>query len=131
MTEKQTFTLWPDQDLIRQNAIKAIETLSPEVVWEVVIKRHTKSKTTDQRSWFHALCSIFAEQLDMQAGDMKEIAKSKLFGWKQISYGGITLTLADGHSEELNAKQYSELIETLYVLAGETGIVLPEPDRFR
>jgi hypothetical protein len=116
---------------IRDSLLEAIKDMPLEPLQRVVISKHINNKTANQRGWFHALCAIWGDELGMQAGDMKEIAKAKLFGWKQINYGGIMLTLADGRSEKLNAKEYGELIDTVYLLAGESGIELPPPDRFR
>ena len=123
------FITWtPD---IRANAVKAIEALDPAVIWDITITNHVNSKTAHQRAWFHKLCALLGDELGMQPGELKEIAKAKLFGWKHIEYGGVTLTLADGHSESLSAKKYGQLIEVLYQLAGDAGIVLPEADKYR
>ena len=124
------FTLRNDR--IRDNCIQAIRDIEiTDRPMRVTINNHINSKTVQQRGWFHKLCALWGDEIGMQAGDVKEIAKAKLFGWKQISYGGITLTLADGHSENLNSMRYGELIDTVYLLAGESGIQLPEPEPFR
>jgi len=129
--DKQKFILWPERPQIKDNALHALEALDPDKTWDVVISRHVKSKTAEQRSWFHVLCGLFGDEVGMRLGDIKEIAKAKLFGWKRITYGGVTLTLADGHSENLTLDQYSQLIEVVYQLAAESGIALPPPDPYR
>jgi len=116
---------------IRANAVKAIEALDPDLVFDITITKHVTSKTAEQRGWFHKLCALLGDELGMHSGDIKEIAKARLFGWRQVEYGGVTLTLADGSSERLNAKRYGQLIEVIYMLAGDSGIVLPEADKYR
>ena len=125
------FILWEGRHEIRANCREYINELPTDVTWDVTIAKHVNSKSKEQRGWFHKLCAILREEIGIQEGDVKEIAKAKLFGWKQVEYGGVTLTLSDGHSETLNADKYGELIETVYMLAGESGIVLPEADKWR
>ena len=125
------FILWTERREIRANCLDYINCLPFDITWDISIAKHVNNKTASQRGWFHKLCALFGDEIGMQAGDVKEIAKAKLFGWQQINYGGITLTLAAGHSETLNADKYGELIETVYMLAGESGIVLPEADKWR
>ena len=118
----------PDMPQVRDNAIQAISDL-PAGIWAVTIEKHVVSKSREQRGWFHLLCQILGDQIGMHPGDIKEIAKAKLMGWKQVSFGGVTLTMADGHSEKLKMDQYSRLIEIVYELAGEAGMALPEAFR--
>lgn len=126
-----SFTLRSER--IKDNCVQNIRDI--EIVEgrykRVTIADHVNSKTAQQRGWFHKLCAILGDEIGMQAGDIKEIAKAKLFGWRQVEYGGVTLTMADGHSERLSAKRYGELIDTVYLLAGESGIQLPPPDKYR
>jgi len=64
-------------------------------------------------------------------GDVKEIAKAKVFGWRRVEFGGVTLTVADGHSERLNLVAYGQLIDIVYQIASEAGIILPPPNKYR
>jgi hypothetical protein len=121
------YILWPDRPEIRDNCLRAIEALPVEVVWDVQVKKHVNSKTVRQRNWFHQLCELFGAEIGLDKGVVKEIAKAQKFGWRTVKYGGIELVLADGHSENLNAREYFELTEILYRLAAEAGVVLPEP----
>ena len=125
------FILWPDKPEIRGNCLRHISELWVDVPYDVTITKHVNRKTAQQRNWFHALCDMLGEQLGMQGGEIQEIAKAKLFGWKQVQLGGVTLTIADGHSEDCNAIKYGELIETVYMLAGESGTSLPEANKWR
>jgi len=124
------FILWAGRPMILDNCIDALRDLDQGKDWDVTIKRHANNKTIEQRGFFHLLCAEFAQQTGMQPGEIKEIAKAKIFGWRKIEYGGITLVVADGHSEQLNATRYGELIDSVYMLAGEAGINLPEPDKY-
>ena len=72
------YTLRSEQ--VRSNLLEYIRNLPLEPVMRISIKRHVNSKTEHQRGWFHKLCAMWGEELGMQAGDMKEIAKAKLFG---------------------------------------------------
>ena len=121
------YILWPARPDVRQRLLTTIATLPDDKTWEVVIKPYVSKKTAEQRSWFHVLCRLLGEEVGMHEGHMKEIAKAHLFGWQKINYSGIELVIADGHSEDLNFKEYSQLIEAVYIMAGEAGIVLPPP----
>jgi len=121
------YILWPARPDVRQRLLTTIATLPDDKTWEVVIKPYVSKKTAEQRGWFHALCGIFGDEVGLTKGQVKEIAKAQLFGWEKISYGGIELVIAEGHSEDLNLKEYSQLIEAIYIMAGDAGIVLPPP----
>ena len=117
---------------VRDNLIEEIKSIDIEKkLKRVTIADHVNSKSAQQRGFFHKLCALFGDEVGMQPGEVKEIAKAKLFGWNHIEYGGVTLTLAAGHSEELNSIEYGELIDIVYQLAGDAGIQLPPPDRYR
>jgi hypothetical protein len=121
------YILWPARPEIRTRLIKSLEDLPLDKTWEVTVKPYVSKKTAEQRSWFHVLCKLFGDEIGMPQGNVKEIAKAQLCGWKEIEYGGIKLVIADGHSEKLSLNEYSNLIEVLYQMAGEAGIVLPPP----
>ena len=110
---------------IKQHAVMAVKQIMLEPVQVVTIKDWHIDKTSEQRKFFHMLCAIFADEIGMHSGEIKEIAKAKLAGWKTIQYGGINLVVADLSSEKLSMAKYSELIEVLYELAAESGVTLP------
>jgi hypothetical protein len=112
---------------VHQNAIDAVTSITYEPIMQVDITRYVDSKTRAQENWFHKLCDEFGRYYGMDSGDVKEIAKAKLFGWRKIEFGGIDLVIADGSSTKLNKHQYSDLIEILYRMAADSGFVLPDP----
>ncbi len=66
----------------------------------------------------------------MTEGDVKDMTKAKLFGTKTVQKWGMTIVVPDApSSEKLSKKIYSELIEVLYRLASEAGVVLPDPEK--
>ncbi len=125
------FILWPEKPDIKVNCLDAVNGLDPEKTWDVVIKRHVNSKTKKQRGWFHVLCQILGDEIGMHEGQIKEIAKAQLFGWKKFTYGGVELVMADGHSETLNGIRYGQLTDIVYQMGSDAGIQLPPPDPYR
>lgn len=125
------YTLWPDRPEIRNNLIRRINTLDTSRVWDIEIKEHRKPKSVSQRGWFHALCKMLGNELGIPAGQVKELAKAQILGWRVVTLGGISFPVADGSSENLNRMEYSDLIEQVLMLAAEAGVILPDADRFR
>ena len=110
---------------IRKRCMEAVSVITSDVIQEVTIKPHVDSKTIEQRNFWHMLLGNMSDEVGMAPGDLKEIVKAKVMGWRTVSYGGVDLVIADGSSEQLNIKDYSMLIEQTYILAGEAGIKLP------
>lgn len=125
------FTLRPDMPQVKGNAISFINGLSTESLWDIEITPHKKPKSVSQRGWFHALCKMLGDEMGIPEGQIKELAKAQILGWRTVTLGGITFPVADGSSEKLNRMEYSDLIEVLYRMAAEAGVYLPEADRFR
>lgn len=125
------YTIWPNMPTVRVNAIEHIRNLDPSKAWDIEIKEHRKPKSVSQRGWFHALCEMLGNELGIPAGQVKELAKAQILGWRVVTLGGISFPVADGSSEKLSRMEYSDLIDALYRLAAEAGVILPEPDRFR
>lgn len=131
MSMTENFVLWPSRPEIKHNLIRQINALDPGKVWDVEIKEYKKPKSVRQRGWFHSLCSMLGNELGIPAGQVKELAKAQVLGWRVVTLGGITFPVADGSSEKLNRMEYADLIDVLYRLAAEAGVVLPEADRWR
>jgi hypothetical protein len=96
--------------------------------FDVTIKPHKRAKTSSQRNWFHKLCSIFGDEMGLTQGQVKDIAKAQILGWKHVVIRGVDIVVPDGSSEELSRLEYSELIESLYRVAAESGVALPSPE---
>ena len=114
-------------DIIRANAVMLAGAIPLEPLHECIIRPYEEDKTAEQRGWYHVLCGLFGDEVGLTLGEIKEITKAKLAGWKTISYGGIDLVVADMRSEKLSKKKYSQLIEVVYMLAADAGITLPPP----
>ena len=116
---------------IKKFALSHISEIVPDLEKPVLVTvgRYVNSKSEQQRNGFHYLCKELGEAIGMQAGEVKEIAKSLLYGWKTVEYAGIKLVMADVSSEKLNMKEYAELIDTVYRMGAEAGVILPELNR--
>ena len=110
---------------IRQRAVEAVSVITSDVIQEVVIKPHVYSKTVEQRNFWHTLLREFANNQGMTEGQIKLIVKAHVFGAEKVSYAGVDLIVPLKHTEKLNRRDYSQLIEQTYLLAGEAGISLP------
>ena len=125
------FTLWNDAS--RTTVISNISTVlfnifSGDKEFDVTISPHKRAKTSSQRNWFHKLCSIFGDEMGLTQGQVKDIAKAQILGWKHVVIRGVDIVVPDGSSEELSRLEYSELIESLYRVAAESGVALPSPE---
>lgn len=114
---------------IRANAVRAVMEIRGEDNAEVIIQPHKKSKSAEQRGWFHVLCKILGEETGYTQGEIKELIKREIMGTTLIELAGRNVEVV-ASSESLDKVGYSELIDGTYVLAAEAGIVLPNP-RYR
>lgn len=131
---KLNFTLWNDDS--RSTVMTNLSTIlfnaySSEAEIDVTINPHKRAKTSNQRNWFHKLCSIFGDEMGLTQGQVKDIAKAQIVGWRHVKVGGVDIVVPDGSSEDMNRLEYSEMIEALYRVAAESGIALPSPDHYR
>lgn len=126
------YTLWWEDDnctdVYRRLADQIDGMLEAHMDVDVTVKQHVRAKTASQRGWFHYLCRLFGEEIGLTEGQVKDIAKAQIVGWRHVMVGGVDVVVPDGSSEDLGRLQYSELIEVLYRLAAESGVVLPDPD---
>ena len=125
------FTLWNDDS--RTTVMSNISThlfhlFSGEAEVDITIKPHRREKTQSQRGWFHKLCKIYGDEVGLTQGQVKDIVKAQILGWRHVTIRGVDIVVPDGSSEDLSRMEYSDLIETLYRLASESGVVLPNPD---
>lgn len=110
----------------KDNAIQAIANIAPSMdrPMEVVVRRFKLDKTAEQRGWFHKLCEIAAEHYHVPAWKIKQAVKMELFGYEVVEFGGKKIPVTRS-SEDLDRKEYSQLIDKLYRMAADDGIVLP------
>ena len=98
--------------------------------YAVIIKPHVESKTEDQREGFHWLCKMLGDELGYSLLEIKEMCKRECMGTKTVKVGSCVQEIT-GSSESLNIIQYGELIDTVYRLGAEAGVVLPILDKYR
>ncbi len=113
---------------VRANAVQAVSQIKGEEQLEVVIQRHKKRKTDEQRSFWHVLLSILGEETGYTLGEVKYLVKAAVIGSETVSVGNMTVEVVPS-SEKQDRERYSELIEATYQIAAEAGIELP-PARF-
>ena len=110
---------------IEERAIEHIKSLDHLLEWTITIERHKLKKTDRQRKFFHFLISIFAAETGYTKEEMKQAIKENCFGTIPVSIGGKSFDVLKS-SESASRDEYSDLIETCYRLAAESGIDLPE-----
>lgn len=111
----------------KERVIARITKLNLEKPWLIEGKIYEPEKTDSQRGLFHVLARELAQQIGETEGAVKMMAKAKLCGTRQVTMRGIEITVPDSpSSERYSKKQYTELIEILYWLAGETGVSIGE-----
>jgi hypothetical protein len=129
--DELNFTLWKDdsRSTVMSNISNHLFNLfSSDAEVDITIKPHKRAKTQSQRGWFHKLCKIYGDEIGLNQGQVKDIVKAQILGWRHVTIRGVDIVVPDGSSEDLSRMEYSELIETLYRLAAESGVVLPNPD---
>ena len=108
------YTLWWEDenctDVYKNMAREIDRMLADHQDVDITIKKHMKKKTVSQRGWFHKLCEMFGEELGLTQGQVKDIAKAQILGWRHIRIGGVDIPVPDGSSEDLDRVKYSELI---------------------
>ena len=108
---------------IRKNAAQAVMDIRGDDKLQVVIEPINNSKSNEQRGMFHALCKVFADETGYTPAQIKRIVKMELYGVEEVEVMGRRFEVLRS-SEDLDRRGYSALIEQLYILAGEAGIVL-------
>jgi len=98
--------------------------------YEVIVRKHVESITEQQRAGFHWLCKCLGDELGYTLQEIKEMAKKECMGCVGIKIGERVIEVTDS-SEKLNKIEYSDLIECVYRLGAEAGVVLPTLDRWR
>lgn len=91
---------------------------------EVVVRKHKCEKSVNQRAGFHFLLKIISDETGYTVEEVKELVKQRCFGSEEKKIFGEVIFLPKS-SETLNRKEYSELIEGVYRLGAEAGILLP------
>ena len=113
---------------IKQNAINHVKSIMKEDgLYDVKISKHVEDKSTEQRNFLHMLIGIMAKELGYTPAEMKSVLKREIIGCDEVEYKGKTVEI-EPSTEALKKYGYSEFIESVYVIAGGLGIVLPAVD---
>jgi len=103
------------------NELKSLDLTKPK---QVAITEYKEDKTNSQRSTFHFLCGLLAQETGNTPADVKEAIKQDMLGLKTISLGGVDREITRS-SEEAKRDEYSLLIEGVYIEATSNGVILP------
>ena len=114
-------------DAVKQRALEHIQSL--EGVWNIEIKKHVKSKTAQQRRYWHKLLSIIADYRGMTLDEQKMEIKYKVLPLREIKMRGERY-LYPPSSESLTSKQYGELIDATLLIGGALELTMPHPDYY-
>jgi len=121
---------------IRANAINFITALilaPQDKPVEIRIRTHTKTKSEEQRAWFHKCCQTLGDAIGEPMGHIKELVKQRVFGVDVVKIGKKSYVITssserDEDGELRSTVDYGRLIDDLYLLAAEAGVALPDPD---
>ena len=113
----------------KRNCIDAVMGIMQEDQMEVVIQKHKKRKTDDQRAGWHYLLSVFGDELGYTLPEMKAVVKKAVTGSEMVAVERVEVEVVP-RREKADRELYSQYIETTYRLAAEIGVVLPDLRRF-
>ena len=134
----KTYILDPQfhTDRIRGNAIAFIHELKvdeKDKPVEIRIRTKVKTKSEEQRAWFHKCCQTLGDAIGEPMGHIKELVKQRVFGVDVVKIGKKSYVITssserDDDGELRSTVDYGRLIDDLYLLAAEAGVALPDPD---
>ena len=109
---------------IRKRAAQAVMAIRGDDNMEVLIQPHKDDKTAEQRGFLHLLCKALADETGYSMIDIKELVKMEVLGSHEVTVGGVTKIVTES-SEKQNRENYSALIEGVYRIAANAGVILP------
>ena len=116
-------------ETIKNRCIKAVVDLlacdSPK--YQVEIKAAVRSKTSQQRKYFHKILSLICEYTGDNLDDLKMELKYRVLPLKEIEFQG-RIHLYPISSEKTTTKQYGELIDAAIMYANAAKVTIPQPD---
>lgn len=101
--------------------------VSDPPMWEVTIRKHVKSKTSQQRKYFHKILSLVCEYTGEDIETLKMQIKYRVLPLVQVTVEG-EIYLHPISSEKATVKQYGELIEASLMYADAAGVSVPAAD---
>ncbi len=102
--------------------VRALDLSQPH---KVTIEIYKESKSQEQRNGFHLLCKLMGDELGYSQEEIKQYAKVEVLGVKTVTISGITREVAKS-SEKAVRDEYTALIEGVYRLAAQAGVILPQ-----
>lgn len=123
---KRTFIFLADQrrEQIKANLYECLKALPMDKRFKITVEDYIEDKTAEQRGFFHALCKVFSDETGYTPEEIKQLCKVELMGTTVVTIAGRDVEVVKS-SETLRRNEYSELIETIYRLAAEAGVILP------
>lgn len=113
-------------DKIKQNAIRAIESLKNDIVWEVEIKQYKRNRSASQNSLYWQWITLIGHEIGYDKDEMHTIFAEKYLPPVIVEYDGRTIQ-AVRSTKGLKVKEFSEYLEAIDRFAAELGIMLPHP----
>jgi len=142
MNESKTYILRSDLQL--RNCLRYLteEVTMPDGKkqkrpYEVVIRPHIGGLTAEQRGGFHWLCKILGNELGYTEGEIKDMVKARVWGYDEKVgpdgkvYQFLRSSERNEDGRKKNKIEYAPLIEGVYQLGSEAGVVLPNLDPMR
>ena len=96
---------------------------------EVVIRKHDKRKTAQQRKYLHKILHVVCNYTGDDVEDAKMKIKYAVLPLREITLSGNTY-LYPISSERASVKQYGDLIEAALMFAAEAGVSVPTPNYY-
>ena len=114
------------QSQITKNFVKReIHEIEPDGSMEVIIRKHKKSKTNNQREGFHVLLTILSSHTGYTIDELKTYIKKQVVGYNYNKvFDEVIGDLKS--SEKYTIEEYSSCIEYAYKLGSDLGCNLPE-----
>lgn len=108
------------------HAIKMIQGLTEEKVWEVHIKKATNKRTLSQNSLFHAWNKEIANEVGEPEAKTKSDLKAEFAPLVESSISG---KMRPMDTSEMNTAQMSSFMDLVYIHATQFhGLFLPTPE---
>lgn len=110
----------------KQHALRAVMAILGSDGMEVVIRKRVESGSKKQKAWFNMLAKMIADDTGNNQEAVKAHVKEREWGKHEAEVGGVKIVFIP-RSDYYGMKGYSQLIEGIYLLGAELGIVLPDP----
>lgn len=127
------FYLSKDRPDVHSKAIAYLSNLNTHEPWRVSIEnKKPDSKTAQQRKYFHKLLSVFCKETGndpkvIKISLKKAVLEPVKMKHKDPETGIIEDVLCVPSSEDINIREYGDLIQSAQMLCMSHGIEYPDP----